>query len=83
MTVLLKESYPFGRGLDFDMNVNMVLVVSNQLLFVNTHPLYELSSQLLGQIHIIISICILVIYYMNSLKRVLLFHEIFIIIPPL
>jgi hypothetical protein len=29
MTVLVKESYPFGFGLDFDMNVNMVLVVSN------------------------------------------------------
>jgi hypothetical protein len=54
MIVPVKENYPFGCGLDFDMNVNMVLVISNQLLFVNTHPLYELSGQLLGQIHIII-----------------------------
>jgi len=30
--VLVKESYPFTCGLDFDMNVDMVLLLSNQLL---------------------------------------------------
>ena len=32
MTVVVKESYPFSCGLDFDMNSNMVLVLTNQLL---------------------------------------------------
>jgi hypothetical protein len=32
MIVIVKESYPFSCRLDFGMNVNMVLVLSNQLL---------------------------------------------------